>query len=188
MKLTQEYMGALYQLKDRLVGFDWAIFAGAAAVIYGSARELTDIDIITTPEGVERAHEILERTETECKDVEKRGMFYFYGFSADVNGVDVEFVSDLRIKIGGKTYKFDFDNNMRSRIKHVNLGIGGLAAPLISPEDLVAYKAICQRGKSEGKYDLSDLKAVMRHHSIDRHYLEERARRCGAEERIFSVI
>jgi hypothetical protein len=151
MKLTREYIGALYQLKDRLSGFDWAIFAGAAAVIYGSSRELTDIDVITSPEGVERAHEILERTETECKDVVKRDMFYFYGFSADVNGVDVEFVSDLRIKVAGKTYRFDFDNSMRSRIKHVNLGIDGLTVPLLSPEDTVAFKAICQRGKSEGK-------------------------------------
>jgi hypothetical protein len=90
----------------------------------------------------------------------------------------------LFLKGGERLYPVPFDEPMRQRITRQT--IPGINAPVSAAEDIIAFKAILQRGPEQGKHDLEDIQAIAQSlgNRLDIDYLKERARVCQALERV----
>ena len=156
----------LYSIRDRFeqLGIDWVIFAGAAALCYGSNRQVTDIDILVRCEELQKAEAVLVGVNLEGFDV--------------VCGFDIE--------TDGGTYPYFLDEDMvnRRRVKE----LFGVRVPVISVEDNIVLKAILQRGKALGKFDIEDIKAMLETEKIDWRYLKKRIFACNAEKRVRPLL
>jgi hypothetical protein len=49
-------------------------------------------------------------------------------------------------------------------------------------------KAILQRGRERGKFDVEDIRAVAAGQRLDHAYLQRRAARCHASERVLALL
>jgi len=188
MRLKQEQVNFLEHISEVFSreNITWFMWGGFAAVQYGSKRELTDFDIFVKKQDFKKAF-------NACKDMQptKLGVKEVHGFkgisfSITKPGCIGDFITDHEIIIKGEKYSFEMDNEMMSRIKKKE--IHHLFLPVIPPEDLIAWKAIMQRGKELGKYDLRDVEFILKKQRIDWNYLKRRAEKCNASERVFSVI
>ncbi len=153
-------------------GIPYGFFAGTAAYFYGSTRDLDDIDVLTTKEGVEAFG---KKFSSETKNKES-AMFGSYGTKSIINGVDVEVTASLSIKKDGEKYLFDFDEKMTKNLKKIKMD--GQELCLISAEDIVAFKSITQR-EGNGKFDLTDIKNILDSTKIDQKSVQERLKMCG---------
>jgi hypothetical protein len=189
-KQLEDFASVAQALDDN--GIWWAAFAGTAAVYYGSARGITDIDVILRDRrDAKLAYAALELMRPTKEGERRRGIFRMFSFSADLPSMSFDFATDIIINVGGSEYPFFVDTTMQNRAKTVELHKGGQSTVkmrVLSPEDIIVFKAICQRGIAEGKYDLQDAQAIIEKQRIDWRYIEERARRCNAYERVFSVL
>ncbi len=153
----------------RGVGIKYGVFAGTAAYFYGSVRNLDDVDVLTTREGVDRY-----ANEFSLKPI--KGTFSLYKACTRINDVDVEVVSDIIIKTGDATYKFDFDAEMISGLRTVDLE--GHKISVVSPEDIIAFKSMTRR-EGNGKLDLTDIRNILKSEKVDREKVLKRLRKCG---------
>lgn len=166
MRGDQSIRYKLSTVKSRLEKEDipWALFAGSAAYCYGSRRKIIDIDILV-----------------KCGDLEevKRALE-----DVDLPGVDVVCGSEIKTDEG--TCHFFFDDEMISRIQwKLFLGV---EVPIIPVEDNIIFKAILQRGDDAGKHDVKDIWCMLQHEKIDLKYLDNRIRKCKAEERTLPLL
>jgi predicted nucleotidyltransferase len=156
----------LSAVKARLekAGIEWAVFAGAASFCYGSQRIITDVDILLRSEDLERARAVLE--------------------DLDLARFDVGCGADMETEQG--TCPFYLDDNMIGRRQWRELF--GVKVPVISVEDNIVLKAILQRGQSEGKYDLEDIRDMLTNQRIDLDYLKTRIQISQSEKRVKPVL
>ena len=154
----------LIQIKDifREINIPWMIFAGVAAYCYGSKRKITDIDILVRDIDFEKAKNALK----------------------NIKGIDI--IADLKIVKNNRTYSFSIDNEMIERIKYRKLF--DIEVPLIPVEDNIILKAILQRSKKEGKYDIEDIKSMIKNEEIDFEYLKEKIKKYQVEEIVLPVL
>jgi hypothetical protein len=163
---TERTRLTLSAIKDRLekAGIPWVVFAGAAAHCYGSKRKITDVDILIKCEDLKDAKTALRDIDTEGFDV---------GCGAKIltpQGICFFFLDKEMIeKTGWKL-------------------LCGVMVPVMSVEDNIVLKAILQRGKEEGKHDVKDIQAMIKHEKIDREYLKRRIRKCRAEKRVIPLL
>jgi hypothetical protein len=160
-------MLSLEEVAQRLdrAGITWAIFAGAAAAVYGATCPVTDVDIlIPTSEGERVAALFPEAHVTRQEDGSVRGI--------KLPGFDI---------LAGLT-TMDLDIQMAARLTHHE--IAGVTMPVIPPEDNILLKAIWGRGPEEGKHDWEDVQAMMAHlPALNWDYLRWRANVCGPQQR-----
>lgn len=150
-------------------GITWAVFAGAAAVAYGSARPLTDLDILVpSAEGV-RLAALFPEAEVQ-------------GYENGLQGIRLpgfDILAGLPL--------LDLDAPMAARLtRHQILGV---AVPVIPAEDNILLKAMWGRGAEQGKHDWEDVEAMMAHlPALDWDYLRWRAGTIGPTAQMQPVL
>lgn len=165
-------MLSLEEIARRLdgAGIIWAVFAGAAAAVYGATCPVTDVDIlIPASEGDRVAALFPEVHVTRQEDGSVRGI--------KLPGFDI---------LGGLT-TMDLDVQMATRLTHHE--IAGVTVPVIPPEDNILLKAIWGCGPKQGKHDWEDVQAMMAHlPALDWEYLHWRANACGPQQRVQQAL
>ena len=123
------------------VGVQWALFAGAAASVYGAERDVTDVDILVPHSEGEGLVALLPEAELVSS---RPGLTHLA-----LPGVD------LLAGMGA----VDLDAPMAARIARHELG--GIQVPVIPREDNILLKATWGRGAEQGKHDWEDVEAMM---------------------------
>ena len=149
-------------------GMSWAVFAGAAASVYGADRPLTDLDILVPAREGERLKTLFPNSEVV--------------FEHDILCLALPDV-DLLAGLG----TMDLDAEMAARVTHHE--IGGIGVPVIPPEDNILLKAMMGRGADQGKHDWEDVEAMMAFvPSLDWAYLRWRAGMLDEVEKAQGVL
>jgi hypothetical protein len=144
-------------------GITWAIFAGAAARVYGANRPLTDIDILIPSSKGERLLALFPQAQVIRRPDDSVAGVQLPGF---------DILAGLTI--------MDLDAPMAVRLTHHQ--VAGVLSPVIPPEDNILFKAILGRGPEVGKHDWEDIRAMLAHlPALDWEYLRWRAKVCNAE-------
>lgn len=159
-------------------GVPWAVAAGAAVYLYAGNRPPTDLDLLIPPERLELAAAALS--------VAPKREAVPWGEVSKILLGETEVVASLIIDVDGGTCEYRMDDEMIGRIRR--LRFQGLQVPVLAPEELIALKALLQRGPEQGKHDLEDIDALARAMPVDREYLLARLRRMGGEERARPVL
>lgn len=154
-------------------GIPWAVAAGAAVYLYAGNRLPTDLDILVRPEDLHRVGQLLGV-------VSKTGEAP-WGEVSKVDLGEIEIVGSLVVKRGAESYRYWMDDEMVRHLRSATFQ--GVQVPVLAPEDVVALKAVLQRGLEQGKHDLEDIAALAAKVEIDRGYLRLRLQRMGAVER-----
>ena len=151
-------------------GITWAVFAGAAASVYGATRPLTDVDILVpTAEGECVAALFPEAQVHHREDGSVEGI--------QLPGFDI---------LAGLT-TMDLDAQMAARLTRHE--IAGVTVPVIPPEDNILLKGLWGRGPEVGKHDWEDVQAMIAHLPVfDWEYLRWRADACGPRQRMERVL
>jgi hypothetical protein len=130
----------------------WAVFAGAAAAVYGAIRPITDIDILVPAADGERVAALFPvGAVIRDEGGEVLGI--------TLPGIDI--VAGLSRHTPGLSYDIDLDDKMAAR--RTRHEIAGVIVPVIPPEDNVLLKAIWRRGPEQGKHDWEDVQAMLAH-------------------------
>ncbi|MBC7249685.1 MAG: nucleotidyltransferase family protein [Anaerolineae bacterium] len=153
-------------------GVLWAVFAGAAAAVYGASRSLTDVDILIPAAEGERAAALFPEAQIHRGEDGCVRMIQLSGF---------DLVAGLVMRDAEGIYTVDLDTQMAARLTRHE--IAGVTVPVIPPEDNILLKAIWGRGLEEGKHDWEDVEAMMAHlPTLDWEYLRWRADTCGSSQ------
>ncbi len=165
-------MLSLEQIAQRLdqAKITWAIFAGAAASVYGATRPLTDVDILIPASKGEQLFALFPQAQMIRRP------------DGSVQGVQLPGFDIL----AGLTI-MDLDAPMAARLTRHE--IAGITVPVIPPEDNILFKAILGRGPEMGKHDWEDVHAMLAYlPALDWEYLRWRAGVCGVEEKLLQRI
>jgi len=149
---------SLVEVARRLDGarMRWAVFAGAAAAVYGAARPTADLDILVPAADGKRLAALFpeflpSRSPSGILWIELPGFDFLAGLEA-----------------------MDLDEAMAARLQRHS--IQGVAVPVIPPEDNILLKALWGRGAERGKHDWEDVRAmVAAQPALDWDYLRWRA-------------
>jgi len=146
----------------------WAVFAGAAAHLYGNRRPIQDVDLLVERGQLATVVQLLQRS---GKAVQFDGQRILWR--------GIKLFDDVTVRRAGHLHPVHLDEAMRARLRRQSL----LGAPVqvVSPEDVVAHKLLLGRGQTDGKHDISDAEGVIRRQQLDLEYLRERARAMDAE-------
>ena len=156
----------------------WAVAAGSAVYLYTGSRPPTDLDTLVHPEDLVKVGETLGLApETERTS---------WGEVARILLGRIEIAGRLVAKVGSASYQYQLDSDMASHLRIVTYH--GIQVPVLSPEDVVALKAVLQRGPEQAKHDLEDIKALAAMVPLDDAYLRLRLDRMGATERALPVL
>jgi hypothetical protein len=170
MTSEPQALAHLKEIAARLdrAGMPWAVFAGAAASVYGADRPLTDLDILVPSAEGDRLVALFPGAE----------VFSRHGIlSLVLPGVD------LLAGLGN----LDLDAEMAERVTRHE--IGGILVPVIPPEDNILLKAMLGRGPEVGKHDWEDVEAMMAFvPSLDWAYLRWRAGTLDNPEKVKAAL
>jgi hypothetical protein len=171
MNESQKFL-SLEEIAHQLdrAGITWAVFAGAAAAVYGATCPVTDVDIlIPASEGDRVATLFPEAHVTRQQDGSILGI--------QLPGFDI---------LAG-LITMDLDVQMAARLTRHE--IAGVIVPVIPPEDNILLKAIWGRGPEQGKHDWEDVQAMMAHLPVlDWDYLHWRANACGPQQHVQQAL
>jgi hypothetical protein len=150
-------------------GIQWAVFAGAAASVYGAERPVTDVDILVPAAEGDRLKALFPDAEVVLF---KPGLLHLA-----LPGVD------LLAGLG----TVDLDSRMATRVTRHE--IGGTQVPVIPPEDNIVLKATWGRDVEVGKHDWEDVEAMMATvPSLDWEYLRWRAVTLDSAELVQGIM
>lgn len=153
-----------------MAGLDYLLVGGIASSVYGRPRSTSDIDVLVRPEDALEALGALRRAGFETEETDPAWIY-----KARWRGVLV----DLLFVLKGGVY---LDDRM---LKRSSLSLfRDCAVRLVSPEDLVAIKAIAHDEASIHHWH--DALAVLARRDIDWDYLVQRSR-TGAR-RLLSLL
>lgn len=147
----------------------WAVFAGAAASVYGATRPVTDVDLLVPAAEGEQVAALFPEAQVQalgesCLEI---------------------LLPDLDILAG--LGWMDLDAEMAARLTRHQ--VAGVRVPVISPEDNVLLKARMGRGPEVGKHDWQDVEAMMTFVSeLDWDYLRWRAQGILSRERRQQIL
>lgn len=137
---------------------DWAV--GASLVLFhnGIVDNVNDIDIVIEGKDVKKAEELLLTLGSKqfTEDIPTYSNKYFGGF--DINGVEIDMMSDMVINNYDCSYLYPFDK--KSVVSHMMLG--DLSVPVASLEEwFILYQMI---PKKEVKVEI--LKTYFESHDV----------------------
>ncbi|UCC64344.1 MAG: nucleotidyltransferase family protein [Anaerolineae bacterium] len=171
---------SLEEVAQRLdkAGIAWAVFAGAAASVYGATRPVTDVDVLIPAAEGTRAASLFPGARVERGQDGTVEWIQLPGF---------DILAGLARQDAEATYALDLDAEMAARLTHGK--VLGVTVPVIPPEDNILLKAMWGRGSEVGKHDWEDVQAMMAHlPALDWAYLRWRAGACGPGERLARVL
>jgi hypothetical protein len=162
-------------------GVVWAVFAGAAASVYGARRPLTDVDILVPLGEGTRVATLFPGAAVEREADGRVGSVKLPTGSIDLPAVEI--IAGLTMFEGEAACTIDLDDEMAARRTYHE--IAGAEMPVIPVEDNLLLKAIWGRGPEQGKHDWEDVRAMLAHGAVsdggvDWAYLRWRAETCGA--------
>ncbi len=150
-------------------GLTWAVFAGAAAIVYGAKRPLTDVDILVPAAERGRVMDLFPAAELILYD---KGSLVL-----SLPGFDI---------VAGLTL-MDLDAPMAARLTRHE--IAGVSVPIVPPEDNILLKAMWGRGPEAGKHDWEDVQAMIASlPELDWEYLRWRAGTLGPPGQVQGVL
>ena len=159
-------------------GITWAVFAGAAAAVYGSTRPLTDVDILVPLAEGARVAALFPGAQVKRQED---------GLVRSINLPGFDLVAGLTMRHADATFTVDLDAPMVARLTRHE--IAGVTVPVIPPEDNILLKAIWGRGPEVGKHDWEDVQAMVAHlPALDWEYLRWRASACGPGQRVRQAL
>ena len=151
-------------------GITWAVFAGAAAAVYGATRPLTDVDILVPAAEGDKLVDLFPEAQVKRRQDGSVKAIILPGF---------DILSGLMA--------MDLDAQMAARLTRHE--IAGVVAPVIPAEDNILLKAVWARGPEVGKHDWEDVEAMMAHLSaLDWDYLRWRAGTFESQERVQQAL
>jgi hypothetical protein len=180
MKEQKTQRLSLDEIARRLdgAGIVWAVFAGAAATVYGATRPLTDVDILIPAAEGSRAADLFPGASVK-RDED--------GAMCGISLPNCDIVAGLARREAGATYTGDLDDQMATRLTRHE--IAGAVVPVIPPEDNILLKATWGRGPEVGKHDWEDVAAMMAHlTTLDWPYLRWRADTWGSRHHMQQVL
>ena len=154
---------SLAELAEQLdrMGVTWAVFAGAAATVYGVQRPITDVDILVAAADGQLV--AARFSEGELRRHEDGTV------AVTLPGFDL-------VALRGP---IELDSQMAGRLRRHK--ILGVKAPVVPPEDNILFKGLLGRGPEVGKHDWEDVEAMIEHlPAIDWEYLEWRVAVVGS--------
>ena len=159
-------------------GVPWAVAAGAAVYLYTSNRPPTDLDVLVRPEDLAEVGKLMGITpETEATS---------WGEVTTIQLGRIEIAGHLVARWGSNSYPYFLDSDMAGHLRSITYH--GIQVPVLSPEDLVALKAVLQRGPEQGKHDLEDVAALAAATPMDAAYVRLRLDRMQALERALPAL
>jgi hypothetical protein len=146
----------------------WAVFAGAAAGVYGADRPVTDVDILVPAADGERVASLF--SEGTVRRAEDRAVLA-------IEMPDFDILAGLSLHAADLSYEIDLDDEMAARRTYRE--IAAVTVPVMPPEDNILLKAIWRRGPEQGKHDWQDVQAMLAHlPALDWGYLRWRFDTC----------
>ena len=131
----QEETVSLEEVARRLygTGIPWAVFAGAAAAVYGATRPITDVDLLVPAARGEQVASLFPEAQVQplgecCLEILLPNL-------------------DILAGLGW----MDLDAEIVARLTHHQ--VAGVRVPVIPPEDNILLKARMGRGPEVGKHD-----------------------------------
>lgn len=168
---VKEMSARLADVAERLdrLGVSWAVFAGAAASVYGTGRQITDVDILVQAAAGDQV--VAEFAEGEVRRYPDGTM------GIALPGFDLVVLRGL----------IELDVEMAERLtRHELLGV---EVPVVPPEDNMLFKGLLGRGPEEGKHDWADVQAMINSlQSVDWAYLDWRIREMGSKPEGLRVL
>jgi hypothetical protein len=150
-------------------GVLWAVFAGAAASVYGVKRPITDIDVLVPAAAGDQVARLFPEAQIERR--ENGAVWTLHLLGCDI-------VAGLSL--------IELDPQMIARLRRHDLA--GVSVPVIPPEDNIVLKAVAGRGPEQGKHDWEDVAEMMAAlPELDWTYLHWRLDRSGPEEEMRKV-
>jgi hypothetical protein len=167
MSLIAGNLGVVQRLLDSQ-GMAWAVFAGAAAHLYGNRRPIQDVDVLVQKGQLPLVVKLMQ---SSGKAVQFDGQRILWR--------GIKLFDDLTIRRPGASHPLVLDTPMQEHFRRLSL----LGAPVMvmAPEDVVAHKLLLGRGPTEGKHDIADVEAILRRQTLDTEYLQARTRLLNAE-------
>lgn len=159
------------EVADRLdrMGVTWAVFAGAAASVYGVMRPITDVDILVAAGDGERV--AAGFPEGELRRYEDGSL------GVALPGLDI-------VALRGRV---ELDGEMSRRTRRHN--IAGVEVPVVGPEDNMLLKGLMGRGAEQGKHDWQDVRGMVEYlPAVDWEYLEWRVEKKGPTHETQAVL
>ncbi|EFO80443.1 hypothetical protein OSCT_1668 [Oscillochloris trichoides DG-6] len=153
----------------------WAVFAGAAAHLYGNRRPIQDVDIVIMPG---QMSSIVQLFQSSGKAVQFDGQRIIW------RGIKI--FDDLSVRRDGAHYPLSLDAPMQARLRKQSLL--GAPVPVVAPEDVVVHKLLLDRGTSFGKFDVVDVEGILRRQTLDLEYLRQRLQLMQAETRLLGRL
>jgi hypothetical protein len=164
----------------------WAVFGGLGTFLYGGLRQPKDIDAVVLRSDFEKLNLILKEHGAEILHKTNYSIFRSMFSSFKMDNITVDVCTESEVAIGEKKYNYPIDEVLFSNIRRkVYFGI---EVPVASPEDIILYKALSQRGIEYGKHDVEDIAELLQAQKIDFTYLKKRAEQSNAEDRVMSLI
>jgi predicted nucleotidyltransferase len=152
--------------------------AGVACYLYGNNRYPTDIDVIIREIDLDKIMLLFQRKPVFDDNT--------LGKATKIHLDRIELVCHLSVKEDNNLMPFNLDEEMISRIQFKK--INDLVVPVLAIEDVIVFKAMLQRGKEYGKFDLEDISSIWSQNKINNEYLLKRIRACRAEVRVVTAL
>jgi len=186
-----------YLRKLDIAGADWALSGGAAAYVIAGVRLPSDVDVTVTDDSVDAAvaaspedaqphvgPEIFVCGDELHLDFPARGLSFAVGELA----VDVMDTGEARNR--GHVYNLGLSElALKHRLElHVDRPDGPQVVYIANPFDIVAMKAVLQRGPDMNKFDFLDIEAVLLAIGIDPEYAAARSLEIGLTDRELRVL
>ncbi len=159
-------------------GIQYGIYSGSYVYIATGERTPRDIDVLVADEDIPKVKGLFPA----CECIDKECAVFLYPY----RDRSIEIVSRSVVQIGGAEYHFKLTDLAWQHTREIRSE--EFSVRLCNPVDTIILKATLQRGKQEGKFDLSDIDALVRSEPIDTGYLEARLREYGLTERLLDAL
>lgn len=159
---------------------DWMIGGSSCLFLLGNERMPGDVDIF-----------IPDNQHDEVDELFKIKSYIHNSPAGPVrnsNPIDkdfIQFTSHIEYNFD-KHYEFKITKSILNKL--ISFKYNETTFYLLPPEDVILIKALLQRGVTEGKKDLEDIKNFNDVYKLDKKYLSGRIKELGAENRVSGIF
>lgn len=156
----------------------YGIYSGSYAYIVSANRVPTDVDVLVADEDIPKVRKLFSAS----RYIDEKYCLYLYPYEDK----RIEIISRSVVKIGDAMYRFKLTELAWQHTREI--AEENFRVRLCNPVDTILLKAVLQRGANQGKFDFSDIEAILAKEDIDIGYLAERVREVGMDHRLGVVL